>query len=291
MEYLFEITDLHGRKSTITDPANPCTVGGAFGDKSVVSFPGYRRPEWLEFETVDLIETSLRLPAAALGSEVTGVLWQPRSLSASQPAPLIVVHDGPEYAVLGDLTRYLGASIAAGLLPPLRAALLGPGDRNNWYAANPAYARALSLAVLPAIDRVIPSTVRVGVGVSLGGLALLHVHRTFPRLFDALMLQSASFFTPRTDPQESGFSGFGRVTRFVGEVHASQTDASPVATLLTCGVAEENLANNRAMAETLRRLAYPVRMIEVRDAHNYTAWRDALHPHFTQLLSDLVGTP
>ena len=44
------------------------------------------------------------------------------------------------------------------------------------------------------------ATVRIGVGVSLGALAMLHAHHTHPGTFDALFLQSGSFFTPRPGP-------------------------------------------------------------------------------------------
>ena len=52
--------------------------------------------------------------------------------------------------------------------------------------------------------------------------------------------------------------------------------------MLTCGAAEENIHNNRAMAAALGEQLH-----EVRDLHNYTAWRDALHPHLTELLQEL----
>src|SRR4051794_12837250 len=41
MEYLFEIEDDNGNRSTITDPGNSERAPGAFGDKSVVRFPEY----------------------------------------------------------------------------------------------------------------------------------------------------------------------------------------------------------------------------------------------------------
>jgi enterochelin esterase family protein len=295
MEYLYEIVDHNGRQSTMTDPANPRRAGGAFGDRSEARLPGYRPPEWLTWPQVDAAEADLHLDTVTLGQAVTGRLWHPRPLPAREPAPLVVVHDGPEYAALGNFTGYLSAAIATGALPPLRAALLGPGDRNLWYSANPAYASALAGDVLAVFDRMVNSTVRVGVGVSLGGLALLHAHRSFPRLFDAMLLQSGSFFTPDTDPQERGFSGFGAVTAFVDQMRTSANRpvvAQPerqLPTVLTCGLAEENLANNRAMSTTLLRLGYPCHLVEVRDSHNYTAWRDALHPHFTDLLANLVN--
>jgi enterochelin esterase family protein len=50
--------------------------------------------------------------------------------------------------------------------------------------------------------------------------------------------------------------------------------------MLTCGAAEENIHNNRVMAETLEAPLH-----ELADTHNYTAWRDALHPHLTRLLA------
>jgi enterochelin esterase family protein len=288
MEYLFEIENYHGHRTTIPDPGNPKRVGGAFGDKSVREFAGYRPPAWLAVEPVDGSTSELQVDAPLLSGAVGVTVWAPAALDASEPAPLLVVHDGPEFAQLGGLTRYLGASIATGALPPMRAALLGPGDRNAWYSADPDYARTLCDAVLPAVTAHAPSTVRIGVGASLGALALLHAHRSRPGAFDGLLLQSGSFFTPKLDPQESDFSGFGAVTRFVADVHAASSDPHPVPAVLTCGTVEENLANNEAMAATLRRLGYPTRLVRVRDAHNYTAWRDALDPNLTGLVTDVV---
>ncbi len=289
MEYLYEIEDHNGFRSTITDPANRHWVGGAFGDKSEVRFGRYQEPEWLTSEGVEHCEHPWALSAGPLGLDLTGTLWSPTALAPGQPAPLVVVHDGPEYAALGSLGRYLSSAIGSGILPPLRAVLLAPGDRNVWYSASSSYARTLRKALLSALPRTAPATVRIGVGVSLGGLAMLHAHRSYPELFDALLLQSASFFTPTLDPQERTFSGFDAITGFVAEVHSSDSDEHPIPSVLTCGVAEENLANNRRMATTLCRLGYAARLVELRDAHNYTAWRDGLHPHFTTLVGDLVG--
>jgi enterochelin esterase family protein len=56
---------------------------------------------------------------------------------------------------------------------------------------------------------------------------------------------------------------------------------------MTCGVAEENLHNNRDMARTLRAQGHPLRFVEVPDAHNLTAWRDAWHPHLAGLAREV----
>lgn len=285
MEYLFEVEDDNGNRWTITDPGTVRQAPGAFGAKSVLEFPGYQPPGWLAAPIVEGTEVPFDVDAPLLDATVTGTVWTPAGLG-EEPAPLLVVHDGPEFAGLGGFTRYLAASIATGAVPPLRAALLAPGDRNAWYSASPGYADTLVSAVLPALPA---ATVRVGVGVSLGALSILHAHRTRDGVFDALLLQSGSFFTPDLDPQESGFSGFRAVTGFVASLHAAGSDDHPVPTAITCGAAEENLANNALMAKTLRRLGYPTQVTIVRDTHNYTAWRDALHPRLTELIASLAA--
>jgi enterochelin esterase-like enzyme len=288
MEYLFEIRNGHGARTTISDPANPRRAPGAFGEKSVLELDGYEPPSWLAGPAVDATEAPVQVEAPSVEGVVDLSIWTPAGLSPDEPAPLLLVHDGPEYARLGGLTDYLGAAIARGALPALRAALIDPGDRNVWYSANPAYAAAVHDVIVPALKDVAPATVRIGVGASLGGLAMLHVHRSFPDLLDGLFLQSASFFTPELDGQESNFSGYLPVTEFVASVADADHDPHPAPVVLTCGGVEENLANNKHMAATLRRLGYPAELVTVRDAHNFTAWRDALHPHLTDLVTEVM---
>jgi enterochelin esterase-like enzyme len=187
------------------------------------------------------------------------------------------VHDGPEYDALAGLTRYAGAMIAAGELPPFRVALLAPGHRDEWYSGSALYARALTTGVLPALEPVAP----IGMGASLGALAMLHAHARRP--FDGLFLQSGSFFVPRHDAHESRFPRYRRVVRVVRELYRDA--GRPVPVSLTCGVAEENLANNRLMAHALNAQGFHALLHVNPDMHNYTAWRDALHPHLTRLLA------
>lgn len=289
MEYLFELEESDGERHTLLDAANPDRAPGAFGDRSVVTFPGYVPPAWLDSPRVDATSTDLAVPSQALGATVRGQLWSPVALGAREPAPLLVVHDGPDVATFARFLDWAAAMIAAGTVPPLRVALLAPGDRNRWYAVNPAYARALTGEVLPAVVDVAPSTVRIGVGASLGALAMLHAHRSRPGSFDALFLQSGSFFRPDLDPQERRFARFGPVTRFVAETEQAVTDPDPVPVVMTCGTLEENLANNRALVPALRRLGYPVHLAVVRDVHTMTAWRDALDPHLTGLVYGMTA--
>ena len=48
LEYLLELRYPDGRHEAVLDPGNSLTVQGAFGPKSVLEFPGYYPPAWLQ---------------------------------------------------------------------------------------------------------------------------------------------------------------------------------------------------------------------------------------------------
>jgi enterochelin esterase-like enzyme len=284
LEYLLELRYAGGGSKVVTDPANPRQAGGACGPKSVVELPGYAPPGWLSAPADPGVTSALEG-----ASPVPARIWAPAGAGDREALPLLVVHDGPEYDALASLTRYLGAGIAGGWLPRLRAALLSPGPRNSSYSANPRYARSLAEHVLPALTGSLACTAVIGMGTSLGGLAMLHAYCGYPGALDALFLQSGSFFVPRLDSQERRFRYFRRITEFTAAVQAGGAPAGPVPVVMTCGAAEENLENNRLMLATLCARGYPASLHEVPDLHNYTAWRDAFHPHLTALLRQVAG--
>lgn len=288
MEYLLELRHADGSHEIVTDPANPLHAGGAFGDKSVLEFPGYRPPAWLAADAEPGVTRSLDLPVKALGAAITVQIWVPAGAQDGEPLPLLLVHDGPEYDRLASLTGYLSAGVAGGWLPRLRAALLAPGPRDRWYSANARYARALRTVVLPALAELLATSSRIGMGTSLGALAMLHAHCRYPDSFDALFLQSGSFFLPRFDSQERRFPYYQRVIGFVADVHAGRLPGKPVPAALTCGAIEENVHNNRLMTQVLQDHGYPAELHEVPDMHNYTAWRDAFDPYLTRLLRQML---
>jgi enterochelin esterase family protein len=140
--------------------------------------------------------------------------------------------------------------------------------------------------VIPALQERFRTPPRlVLMGVSLGALAALHAEWAHPGTLAGLFLQSGSFFAPDTDPQEQGFEGFGAVTAFVSRVLRASSAPSTPAVAMTCGSAEENLANNRVMAARLAELGVAARLDESPDAHNFVSWRDMLDPHLTSLLT------
>jgi enterochelin esterase-like enzyme len=287
MEYKLQLRHAGGGAEEICDPANPLRAPGAFGDKSVVEFPGYAAPRWLGAKRVDGELVDLTIPAPLLDHPVEARVWTPED--PGEPLPLLVAHDGPEYDRLAGLTGFVAALIADGRLPRCRVALLAPGARDDNYSAQPRYSATLHQRVLPALREAVAVAGPVaGMGASLGGLAMLHAQRALPGLFGGLFLQSASFLTRELDPQEGDrFSKFAQVDAYVQRVLTEGAPAETVPAVLTCGLAEENLENNRQMAATLARQGYAARLVEVPDAHNYVGWRDAFDPALAELLREM----
>ncbi len=284
LEYKLELVGPGGSVEYALDPGNPHRAPGAFGEKSVLLLPGYREPAWLAEDAVEGRYRELEVPGRGLGASVAIRVWEPAD-AEGRPLRLLLAHDGPEYDALGSLTRFTAAKIAAGELPPHRVALLAPGDRDQWYSASKAYGRVLAHDVIPALRDGFPTVgALAGMGASLGALSLLHLQRSYPRMLGALFLQSGSFFLPRTDPQERRFPRFNRIVRFVRATQRDGSLALPIPVTLTVGTAEENAANNRAMAHALAEQGYEVELEEVPDMHNYIGWRDAFDPYLTRLL-------
>ncbi len=279
LEYLLADDDGEGTETLRLDPANAVRVAGPFGDKSVLELPGYRVPGWVsDAVPAEWERAALHSP---LDDTVVGELCAPVGHPADEAAPLLVVHDGPEYERLCRLLDYLAWRDDPTRAGP-RVLLLAPADRNAQYSANPAYAAALVEGLLPAVRAAVPTTSMVGVGASLGALALLHAATTDPSAFSGLLLQSGSFFLPRYDAHESGFPHYDGLVAFVSGFDAASL--RPVRVALTSGLGEENLENNRALAARLSDAGVTVTLAEGHDGHNHVAWRDLLHPALDTLL-------
>jgi len=216
--------------------------------------------------------------------ELPITLWSAPGLSRDAQAPLLVVHDGPEYADLAGLTTYAEAMVSRGTLPAFRMALMQPVQRDEWYSANTDYVAATH-DVLDSLGHTYNTAADpVVMGASLGGLSALLVGLDEGSRFGGVVSQSGSFFQPSLDDQESSYPFFERVTRAVRAVVDAAAASRPLVVRMTCGAMEENFVNNEAMATSLTRQGHEVRFRAVADLHNYTAWRDSLNPTVTELL-------
>ena len=288
VEYSFELQHADGGSEWVCDAGNPLRVGGAFGDKSVLQLPEYAAPAWTAADPPRGPRRELSLPSRGLPHDVPAVLWSAVGLADDVAAPLLVVHDGPEYDRLAALTLFLDAMVDAGRLPAMRAALLEPVDRNETYSASPTYGRALALGLVPRLTATAPTTVVLGMGASLGGLAMLQSQRAHPGLFAGLYLQSSSFVHRVLDEQESAFGRFTRITGFVDSVLRAGPAVDPVPVVMSCGLIEENVENNRLMTRALQAQGYDTRLVENRDVHTYTGWRDTFDPNLVDLVARVL---
>jgi len=292
LEYLLELEHRDGRVERVPDPGNPLRAPGAFGEKSVIEYPEYEPPAWVaddDSQTGDLQTVSL--PSRLLRRATEVLLWSAAETDPAEPLPLLLVHDGPDYAQYSGIMRLFDHLVAFAELPPFRAALLPPPlDRNEMYSASARYARVLAEDWLPALADAAPSAGRpVALGASLGAVSFLHAHWTSPGLLGGLFLQSGSFFRRRFDAHESHVARFDRITRFVSTVAGTSGGPEPIPTTLTCGTGEENLDNNRFLAAALAARGWGASLVEHRDAHNWISWRDALHPHLAELVLRATG--
>jgi enterochelin esterase family protein len=291
LEYRLVVTLRGGVTDVICDPDNPERVQTAFGDRSVALMPGYRRPGWMRRRVRAGDLTALVHEDSRLGPMPVH-LWSPAGLTADQPARLLLVNDGPEYAELASLTRYAAVMQADGTLPAFRMALMQPVNRDEWYAANPRYLTACGKAMAAIAGQVATEPGMVAMGASLGGLSAVLLAVASPDTFVAVFSQSGSFFRHALDSQESEYPFFARVAASVDALtRRRRRPRQPIQIGLTCGEHEENMANNRAVVESLRAAGHDVALRSLPDLHNYTAWRDGLHPSLTALLQAAWATP
>ena len=109
-----------------------------------------------------------------------------------------------------------------------------------------------------------------------------------PKLFDGLLLQSGSFFRQRSDKQERTFPALPadhEVHRH-GAPRPRRRADDPCRDHLRHGRGEPR--EQRDVAAALRAQGYPAWLGLVRDAHNWTCWRDAFDPHLPALI-EAVG--
>lgn len=265
------------RRRLLLDHLNPRRARDPFGTNSVVTGPGYARPEWSRPDpsapagTLDYFDVG----SDAFGDTRRVGLYIPAS-GPEGPFPLLIAHDGSEYVEYAALRTVLDNLIAMAVIPPVACVLSDPHDRTPEYTADDRHARHLVDEVIPAVeDRLAVDRRRIiALGASLGGVAALHAAWCNPGVFSGLVLQSGSFVTALGGPHRRG-PVFEPVVAFMSEFQA-RPGPLPERIHLSCGRFDGLIADNRIFARRLELLGAHVAFEEAPDGHNWENWRDRL---------------
>ena len=179
-----------------TDPLNPFTASGGFGNNSVLCMPEYVFPKWIlanrnsEITVPDTIQFKSRL----LKNSRTVYIYS--HARAAKNSPLILFNDGGDYLKYGSASVVLDNLIAAGRIPPVHALFVNPVNRMKEYGFNDAYLTMLFTELLPQITQKRnwnPASIGLG-GVSMGGVTALYALRDFSSQLDFVFSQSGALW-------------------------------------------------------------------------------------------------
>ncbi len=278
-EYKLAIGRAEG-EDWILDPANPDRAGDPFGQNSVAMTWGYRRPDWsLPGGNPQGSVETLAVQSAVFGTERNERVYLPPGHDRDTDHPLVVIHDGGDYANYADLNVSLDNLIAAGDIPPLVAVLIEAGDRLSEYPKGRRHARYLVGELLPAVTaRYAISAAprdRVLLGASLGAVASLSTAFRYPGVFGGLILKSGSFILDGSKLDQRPDPVFHRVARLVQAFRRAPA-LPPMRAFVSTGELEGLAAENRALAELLLEKGVDVEFSSSWDGHHWHNWRDQM---------------
>ncbi len=286
VEYKIEVVE-DGEEHWIRDPLNDRLAHDPFGANSVFHGVGYETPAWTRadpdvrrgsFEEVvidsrafgDRRHTRVYLPARFRGA----------GDGSARRYPLIVFHDGEDYARYADLVTVLDNLVERlEIAPPVVALSTPVGDRLEEYGDDPRHARYLAEELLPALEERYP--LRRGpagrglAGASFGAVASLAAAWRHPGVWGRLLLQSGSFAFSDVGGNHRRGEAFDPVVEFMNRFR--EEPRRPAEELfLSCGIYESLIYENRSLVPLLQEAGLEVRYREARDGHNWENWRDRL---------------
>jgi enterochelin esterase-like enzyme len=271
LEYKFEVLREH-HAEWVNDPLNPITTTNPFGTNSVCRAYGYEVPDFARIHentpTGDFEDVWV---ASAMGGERQLTVYRPAGFESAREYPLLFIHDGGDYLTYGGMALVLDNLIRWGRIPPVLAAFSWPVTRLVEYAAYRPHADFVVDEAIPRLAQTYSIGRKIIMGASLGAVAALHTAWQHPGVFDGLLLQSGTF------AQTPGWGAAqGILGPIAGLLHRLEPSALPVRVFLSCGTYERMIAENRYMADRLRRAGLSVQYTESRDGHTWEAWRDRL---------------
>ena len=184
----------------------------------------------------------------------------------SQPVPLLVVFDGPDYLRWGKLPLIIDNLIAQNRIRPIALAMVAHGKQNRFieYACSDVTLGFLQYNILPLARKELnlsdvektPGAYGV-LGASMGGLMALYTGLRFPEVFGQVLSQSGAFY-PEFVINNLIQAGQGKQIRIWMDV----------------GTLEYLVTFNQRMVALLNQHGYDVAYQEFNGGHNYTSWRD-----------------
>ncbi len=265
----YALQDAKGRR--VKDPLNPQLVSNGFGDFNHFFHMPSSRPTPLAQRLRDVpggTVTRYRVDTRefCVGRQRSVHLYAPPT---SEPCPLVVVYDGPDYLRRAKLHTVVDNLIAQGRIRPIALALVANGgaSRTGEYSCSEAPVLFVQDVLLPLarnalnlVDETQEPGVHGVLGASLGGLMALYTGLRVPHVFGHVLSQSGAFSVWDRD-----LSVFELARR------------APSRTLdvwMDCGHFEVLVDGNRRMLPVLQSSGHRADYREYHGGHSYPAWRD-----------------
>ncbi len=198
------------------------------------------------------------------GNKRSVILYQP---AVTEPVPLVVVYDGPDYLKRARLNIILDNLVAAKRVRPFAMAMIQNGGkaRSLEYNCSESTLGFIHECVIPLAQEQLRLTPAARgdwgvVGASMGGLMAVYTGMRYPHIFRKVLSQSGAFSTME---HESILSDLIRCAA-----------RAEIEIWMDAGLYEGLLENNRQMNALLSENDFHVKYHEYPGGHNYTSWRD-----------------
>ena len=200
-------------------------------------------------------------------------------------APLLVVHDGPEYAQYSG-THALPRRDELGGAHPAAAGRADPAGRPERDLLRVGAVRAaLARELLPELTRRVPHGRCIGMGASLGALAMLHAHVRHPQVVRRSLPPVGQLLPAALRPARVVVSPLpphhALRRRRPSWRNAGPADPGGAHRGHRRGEPPEQSTRSR---DSLGAHGYGAWLAEIRDAHNWTCWRDGFDPNLPALI-------
>ncbi len=253
----------------------------------------------------DVAEGALRrmtFKSALLQDERLITVYTPSGYSKqAKPYGLLLVFDAQWYLSRVPTPTILDNLIAAAVIPPLVAVIIGngPGDaRSRQLPCNPAFADFIANELLPWVRRHYHVTRKpdrtIVTGASYGGLAATYLGLQHPEQFGNVLAQSGSYWWQPSEQLQQAIAANRHPERNYLAALVIQRPKLALRFYLTAGSGEIDrtgnghsiLTANRHLRDVLLAKGYEVHYREFVGGHDFLSWRGSLAEGLIVLTAD-----